>query len=217
MDPAVHAVDDADELRARVLVAQQHGAAGGVGEIQLEVHRLEIRAAQLRGRVQHDAPRVGAQAREEMAETLALLPEAAELFFGVALDRLLGDRFDLVVVHGGKAPAALDLARGLFKHVVEEAADLDGSEARALARFGAEPVLAEVGVFAGGEFVDLRGAQTRDLAVERLYRLSGETAAAQHGGAAKAFDALRRDRFEVFLRGAGAPVPGGVRGEGKRA
>ena len=192
VDPAVHPVGNSGQGQLlRPLAQLQRADILGLGEVQLEVQRLEIRAPQLLGGVQHHLPGVLADPMEQIEEAGGLLPKVVELLMDIFLHVALADPAHLLVADLSEAPQSGDLPGGVFQQIVVEGADLRGGKPGRLMGLGLQAVLAEVGEFAAGEAVDTGSAEPQLLAVELLHRPGAQLAPGHLGGRRQPGKALR--------------------------
>ena len=219
MVPAVDTVGNAGEDEAVLSAAEldrRHFAR--VGKIKLKVQRLEVRSPQLRRHILDDAPDIPAQAVEEVDKAAALLVKIVELLGDILRGEAFAQLAQGLIVHRGKAAAALDLARGLFKDIVHEGADLRRAEGGWLIWLCAQAVLAEIRKAAGGKFIYARGAQAQMLTVE-LFDSRGREPPAAHVRRNFKRRIARRVLFgKVFSCRAGTAVTTvhGLRGKAER-
>ena len=208
MEPAVHPVGNARERHApSPSPSSTGGSFSRAGKVQLEIQRLEVRAAQLIRHIRHDLPHIARQTAEEVDKARALLLKVVELGVYICFHVPGAYLRQLAVVHGAPAAALLDLACGLFEHEMHERAYLRRGEARGLIGLRAQTVLAEVRISARGKFIYSRRAQPQTLAVETAHR--GGLRLPRVISAARAIAALRSGWVSIKYSAAAhsAPVP----------
>ena len=118
-------------------------------------------------------------------------------------DILVAELPQLLLADLFEATQNLYLPGGIFQHVVHEAADLRRAEAGRLMGLGLQSVLAEVGEFAGGEFINPGGAEPKPLAVELLHHPGGQPPPAQFRRRFQPGHPFRLLPAEVIRRGLG--------------
>ena len=201
MEPAVHPVGNAGELQAPLPFPQfDGGKVPGLGEVQLKVQGLKVRAAQLRRHVLHHLVHIVFQALEQIGEAAGLLLEIIQLLLDEAVNILIAELPQLLLADLPEATQSLYLPGGVLQHVVHEVADLRRAEAGRLMGLGLQAVLAEIGELAGGEFVNSGGAEPQPLAVKLLHHPGGQTPPAQLGRRSQSGHPLRLLPAEVVSR-----------------
>ena len=171
MQPAVHAVDLADNARRAVFLADRDGRQLAVrAEGKLKCQRLKIRAFQLLAHLVHDAVDRGAQAAEKILEARAFFVQIRQHTVDVCLDRR-AHKFVQRFFGEGMQPAALfRRAQRILHHIVHESSDLGRVKACARALLGAQAIAHEVGKVTRARLIHARGGQRHRIAVERTHR-----------------------------------------------
>ena len=193
MLPAVHAVGNAGERERRLAVREAHRRQHlGVCEVQLKVQRRKLRHAQLARHVQHDLPRRGGQAAEQIRKPRRAVFKPAELRIDIPLHGLVREGKERLVGNALEAAAAHGFARHLLENRVDERADLGRCKGLLPPGLGLESVFEEERIGAGGIPLRARGGKPRLLPKERLRALRRERGAQQRSPPAKLRELLRR-------------------------